>query len=70
MNKLNILSTCLVFIYPTRIFSVMNMRKKIPRKQDLWTWCQRVVPNDVPRDFGPVIAFWVSQGENIPVSRQ
>ena len=25
--------------------------------QYLWTWRQSVVPNDIPRDFGPVIAF-------------
>ena len=26
--------------------------KKTPRQQYLMTWCQRVVPNDFPRDFG------------------
>ena len=25
---------------------------KIPKQQYLWTWCQGVVPNDAPRDFG------------------
>ena len=30
---------------------------KIPIEQYLWMRCQSVVPNDVPRDFGPVIAF-------------
>ena len=36
--------------------------------QYLWTWCQSVVPNDVPRDFGPVIAFGAKV--QIPVARQ
>ena len=30
---------------------------KTPRQQYLWTWCQSVVPNDFPRDFGPWVAF-------------
>ena len=38
------------------------------RAQYLWTWCQSVVPNDVPRDFGPVIAFGAKF--QIPVARQ
>ena len=33
----------------------------------LWTWSQSVVPNDVPRDFGPVIAFGTKL--QIPVAR-
>ena len=37
---------------------------KIPKKQYLWTCCQSVVPNDAPRDFGPEVAFWVSQGSD------
>ena len=36
--------------------------------QYLWTLCQSVVPNDVPRDFGPVIAFGAKV--QIPVARQ
>ena len=35
----------------------LRMCKKISRKQYLWTWCQSVVPNDFPRDFGPWVAF-------------
>ena len=46
----------------------LRMRKKIPREQHLWTRCQSVVPNDVPRDFGPVIAFGAKV--QIPVTRQ
>ena len=38
------------------------------RAQYLWTWRQSVVPNDVPRDFGPVIAFGAKV--QIPVARQ
>ena len=38
--------------------------RKVPIVQYLWTWCQSVAPNDVPRDFGPVIAFRVSQGSD------
>ena len=38
------------------------------RAQYLWTRCQSVVPNDVPRDFGPVIAFGAKF--QIPVARQ
>ena len=37
--------------------SKRNISYTIPIEQYLWTQCQRVVPNDVPRDFGPVIAF-------------
>ena len=36
--------------------------------QYLWTWCQSVVPNDVPRDFGPEVAFGAKV--QIPVARQ
>ena len=36
--------------------------------QYLWTWCQSVVPNDVPRDFGPEVAFGTKV--QIPVARQ
>ena len=31
--------------------------RKIPRQQYLWMWCQSVVPNDFPRDFGSWVAF-------------
>ena len=34
-----------------------NCANKMPMEQYLGKWCQDVVPNDVPRDFGPVIAF-------------
>jgi len=36
--------------------------------QYLWTWRQSVVPNDVPRDFGPVTAFGTKV--QITVTRQ
>lgn len=36
---------------------------KMPMEQYLGTCCQGVVPNDVPRNFGPVIAF-VSEVED------
>ena len=42
-----------------------NFRSRKPahaREQYLWTRCQSVVPNDVPRDFCPVIAFWPGGG--------
>ena len=35
--------------------------KRAECAQCLWTWRQSVVPNDAPRDFGPQVAFWVSQ---------
>ena len=36
----------------------LRMRKRmIPIVQYFWTQCRSVVPNDVTRDFGPVIAF-------------
>ena len=41
---------------------------KIPKQQYLWTWCQSVVPNDAPRDFGPEVAFGAKF--QIPVARQ
>ena len=36
--------------------------------QYLWTWRQIVVPNNVPRDFGPEVAFGTKF--QIPVTRQ
>ena len=41
---------------------------KIRKQQYLWTWCQSVVPNDAPRDFGPEVAFGAKL--QIPVARQ
>ena len=41
---------------------------KIPKQQYLWTWCQSVVPNDAPRDFGPEVAFGAKF--QMPVARQ
>ena len=41
---------------------------KIPKQQYLWTWCQSVVPNDAPRDFGPEVAFGAKL--QIPVARK
>ena len=41
---------------------------KILKQQYLWTWCQSVVPNDAPRDFGPEVAFGAKF--QIPVARQ
>ena len=38
------------------------------KQQYLWTWCQSVVPNDAPRDFGPEVAFGAKF--QIPVARQ
>ena len=68
---------CAVFSRPfVDIFST-NMGKtsvqgacasKIPKQQYLWTWCQSVVPNDAPRDFGPEVAFGAKF--QIPVARQ
>ena len=40
-----------------RIRGILRMRKKTLRQQFLWTWCQSVVPNNFPRDFGPWVAF-------------
>ena len=50
--------------YPEHAISI----KARNRAQYLWTRCQSVVPNDVPRDFGPVIAFGAKF--QIPVARQ
>ena len=50
--------------YPEHAISIMARN----RAQYLWTRCQSVVPNDVPRDFGPVIAFGAKF--QIPVVRQ
>ena len=41
---------------------------KMPKQQYLWTWCQSVVPNDAPRDFGPEVAFGAKF--QIPFARQ
>ena len=43
-------------------------RNEIPKQQYLRTWCQSVVPNDAPRDFGPEVGFGAKF--QIPVARQ
>ena len=49
--------------YPENVICI----KREEWAQYLWTWRQSVVPNDVPRDFGPVIAFGAKF--HIPVAR-
>ena len=39
------------------VFANCACAYKVPIKQYLWKWCQSVVPNDFPRDFGPWFAF-------------
>ena len=38
------------------------------KQQYLWTWCQSVVPNEAPRDFGPEVALGAKF--QIPVAMQ
>ena len=63
-----------VWIFSPRIWKELQFlgscacANKIPKQQYLWTWCQSVVPNDAPRDFGPEVAFGAKF--QIPVARQ
>ena len=43
------------------------MRQQNTKATDV-AWCQTVVPNDAPRDFGPEVAFGAKF--QIPVARQ
>ena len=55
--------------FPRHMARTSVLRKLRMRKQNTnWTWRQSVVPNDVPRDFGPVIAFGAKV--HIPLARQ
>ena len=63
-----------MWIFPPRIWEELQFQgscacaNKTPKQQYLWTWCQSVVPNDAPRDFGPEVAFGAKF--QIPVARQ
>ena len=69
LARVNDVNTVKYSLDPTQFFSFPRIwweqeleltcacANKIPRQQYLWTWCQSVVPNDVPQDFGPWVAF-------------
>ena len=63
-----------VWIFSPRIWKELQFKggcacaNKIPNQQYFWTWCQSVVPNDAPRDFGKEVAFGAKF--QIPVARQ
>ena len=63
LTPVNDISGVLYLVDPMWLFS-----SRIWRQLNLWTWCQSVVPNDAPRDFGPEVAFGVKF--QIPVARQ
>ena len=52
----------------TQFYGSCAYANRIPKQQYLWTWCQSVVTNNGPRDFGPEVAF----GANFqtPVARK
>ena len=75
----NVISVVLYLVDPMWIFSPRTWEElqfkgscacanKTTVQQYLWTWCQSVVPNDAPRDFGPEVAFGAKF--QIPVARQ
>ena len=78
LAPVNDISCVLYLVDPMRIFSprIWELQfkgscacaNKILKQQYLWTWCQSVVPNDAPRDFGPEVAFGAKF--QIPVARQ
>ena len=67
LARVNDVSTVMYSLDPTQFISFPRIwqelqgtcacANKTPRQQYLWTWCQSVVPNDFPRDFGPWVAF-------------
>lgn len=56
VEPMRILSPC-IFMVIIHFYGNCACANQIPMEQYLGTWCQGVVPNDVPRNFGPVIAF-------------
>ena len=49
--------TWILFCYECQFQGNCACVNKMPVEQYHWTRCQSILANDVPRDFGPVIAF-------------